>query len=408
MATSAWGSGSRQGALANRSYAAPIYDDLEALARRRVPRFAFDFVQGGTGSDLGVLRNRAALDAIDIVPHFGILPEVSTEVRLFDVDYAMPVGIAPVGMDALIWPGATQALAAAAAEARIPYCVGTLADSSLEEVSEAAPGMTWLQLYGFPRDGHRVTLDLMDRAKKAGINCIVLTMDAPVRAKRPRDMRNRLVVPFRPTPATVWQVATSPAWLAELLRRGTPKFANLAPYVDGPATIGNVAGFVQTELRGTFSWDEIAFLRRNWDGVLMVKGILHAEDALHAAGLGADGIIVSNHGGRQSEAAPSPVEVLPQIRNALPEAVSVLADSGVRSGLDALRCLSRGADAVLCGRAFLYGLAAFGRIGGVHVANMLSEEFRIALAQSGALSVAEAHEQIGSPNKTNGNKDHME
>lgn len=131
MATSAWGSGSRQGALANRSYAAPIYDDLEALARRRVPRFAFDFVQGGTGSDLGVLRNRAALDAIDIVPHFGILPEVSTEVRLFDVDYAMPVGIAPVGMDALIWPGATQALAAAAAEARIPYCVGTLADSSL-------------------------------------------------------------------------------------------------------------------------------------------------------------------------------------------------------------------------------------------------------------------------------------
>lgn len=388
MAGGAWGSGSRRGRDARRAYAAPIFEDLEERARRRVPAFAFDFVQGGTGADVGLRRNRRALDRIDIVPRFGILPQVSTEVTLFGTDYAMPVGIAPVGMDALIWPGATRALARTAAVARIPYCVGTLADSSIEEVAEAAPGRTWFQLYGFPRDGHRITLDLMARARTAGVSCIALTMDAPVRAKRPRDMRNRLVVPFRPRPLTIWQVATRPAWLAELMLRGAPNFANLAPYVDGRATIGTVAGFVQQELRGTFSWDEVAMIRRNWDGALMVKGILDRSDALRAAELGVDAVIVSNHGGRQSEAAPSPVEVLPAIRATLPDRVSVIADSGVRSGLDVLRCLTKGADAVLSGRAFLYGLGAFGRAGGPHVAAMLAEELRVALAQSGTSSVA--------------------
>lgn len=388
MPKSAWGSGSRSGRAAEMTYAAPTYEFMEALARRRVPDFAFDFVQGGTGADLGVAVNRRALDAVEIVPRYGNLQKAETSCEMFGRGYAMPIGIAPTGMDALIWPGASLSLARAARDANIPYISGTLANDPLEAVAAIAGGNVWLQLYGFPRDDHRVTFDLIARAKAAGICAIVATLDAPVRAKRPRDLANRLVVPFRPTPRTIWQVLTSPAWALALRRHGTPRFGNVERYVEGRPTLDKVAGFVQKELVGSFSWAEIARMRKAWDGALIVKGVLHPEDAQAAIDAGADGILVSNHGGRQSDAAPASIDVLPAIVERVQGRASVLFDSGVRSGLDALRAMACGALGVFCGRAFLYALAAWGDEGGAQFATMIHEEFAVAMAQSGAWRVA--------------------
>lgn len=387
-AKSAWGPGSKSGRTARLTYAAPTYEFLEKRARHRVPGFAFDFVQGGTGADWGTDENRRAFDAVQIVPRYGKLEKAETGVEIYGRRYDTPIGIAPTGMDALIWPGSTMALAKAAAYGNIPYITGTLANSTLEEVTEVAGGNTWLQLYGFPRNDHRVTFDLITRAKAAGVSAIVATLDAPVRAKRPRDLYNRLVVPFRPTPRTVWQVATAPHWSLALLRNGMPRFANIDRYVDGRPTLDNVAGFVQRELKGTFSWEEIARMRREWDGALLVKGVLHPDDAQEAVRAGADGVLVSNHGGRQSDAAPSPVDVLPGICDRVDGRADLFLDSGVRSGLDAVRAMALGARAVFCGRAYLYALAALGDNGGKHFADLIREEFAVAMAQSGAWSPA--------------------
>ncbi|AFT71126.1 FMN-dependent alpha-hydroxy acid dehydrogenase family protein [Alloalcanivorax dieselolei B5] len=390
MGKPAWGPGSKTGNSAHMTYAAPTYEFLEARARRRVPKFAFDFVQGGTGADRGIETNRRALDAVEIIPRYGNLKKADTTTTLFGTRFMAPIGIAPVGMDALIWPGATTSLARAAKASNIPYITGTLANSPLEEVADIAGGeRTWLQLYGFPRDDHRVTIDMVRRAKAAGIAAIVATLDAPVRAKRPRDLHNRLVVPFRPTLKTVWEVATSPAWARALVRHGTPKFANINRYVDGAATLDRVAGFVQKELIGSFSWAEIALMRKIWDGALIVKGVLHPEDAEAAVNVGADAILISNHGGRQSDAAPSPINVLPAIRDRVNGRARLLFDSGIRSGLDVMRALALGAEAAFSGRGFLYALAALGEKGGTHFADLLREEFAVAMAQSGASTVAD-------------------
>ncbi|ARP97779.1 alpha-hydroxy acid oxidase [Pseudorhodoplanes sinuspersici] len=381
--TEAWGAGSAQGKAAKRRQRYPTLAYLEKTARRRVPRFAFDFVEAGTGGHLGVRHNREALDGIQIVPRYGAAASVSTDVELFGMRYATPIGIAPVGTDGLIWPGATLALAHTAATARIPYIVGTLASASLETVASICPDSFWFQLYGLPAKDHAVSFDLLKRAAAAGAHALVVTLDAPVRPKRPKDMRNGLVVPFRPTPRTVFDVASSPLWALQLLKAGTPGFPNVERYLGTKPTLAASAGFVQREIKGTFSWDEMRRLRDQWPRALVVKGVLHPGDAEQAIAIGADGVLVSNHGGRQSDAAPPAIDVLPGIVAAVGTKTTVLFDSGIQSGLDAMRALALGAQAVFCGRAFLFGLGALGDSGSDYVADLLADELRVAMAQHG-------------------------
>ncbi|MFD8338260.1 alpha-hydroxy acid oxidase [Streptomyces solisilvae] len=382
----AWGPGSGVGREATWKRRLPTLADIERAARRRLPRFAYDFLAGGTGDDLGVRRNRAALDAVEIVPRYGELGAADTTTSLFGRRYAAPIGISPAGLDGLAWPDATRLLADTAHAADLPYITGTLASASIEEVARRCGDRAWFQLYGIPADGHKVTFDLVSRAEAAGATALVVAVDAPVRSKRPRDLRHGLVVPFRPTLTTALQVAGAPAWALAALRSRVPVFANMGRYVappGRPATLDEVAGFVQRELRGGFTWDEIAELRQRWPRALVIKGILHPADAERAVRAEADGVFVSNHGGRQSDAAPAAIDVLPAVARAVGGDATVLFDSGVRSGLDVSRAIALGADAAFSGRGFLLGLAAAGRRGGDHVAALLTDELRTAMGQFG-------------------------
>lgn len=387
-----WGAGSAMGEAAERKRRFPTMSYLERAAARRIPGFAWDFLEGGTGEDLGTRRNRMALDAIEILPRYCAPSSASTEVDLFGRNYSAPLGIAPVGVDALVWPGATKLLAATAQRANIPYITGTLASASLEQVAEICPGSAWLQLYGLPREAHRVTFDLIRRAEAAGMHAIVATLDAPVRSKRPRDLHNGLVVPFRPRLSTVYQVAKSLPWALALRRHGTPAFANILPYVGESASPNEVAGFVQREIKGTFDWETLKRMRDVWPGALVLKGVLHPEDAETAVSIGVDGILVSNHGGRQSEASPPAIDMLPAIARTVGDRATLLFNSGIRSGLDVARAVALGAQGTFCGRAFLTGLAAIGDGGADYVAEMLGDELRTAMCQLGMHDAAALRE----------------
>lgn len=381
-----WGPGSGLTRDAKLRQRFPTLDVMETAARRAIPRFAYDFMAGGTGSDLGVARNRTALDRVELVPRYGVTAPVDLQTPLFGTSYAAPFGIAPVGMDCLIWPGATRALARAAAKARVPYCVGTLAGETIEQVVALGGDCIWMQLYGVPGNDHAVTLDLMKRAAACGVKVLVATLDAPVRSKRPRDLINGLTVPFRLRAKTVLDVLSSPRWLMALARAGQPRCANMEPYAEAAGK--DVFDFVQEGLRGTFTWAEMARLRAAWPGALLVKGVMHPADAAEAIRLGCDGIVVSNHGGRQFDAAPAAIDVLPAIAEAVSGRAEVLFDSGIRSGLDLARVLACGARAGFGGRAFLIGLAAMGDEGAGYVCALLAEELRVAMGQAGAADAA--------------------
>ena len=369
----------------------PTIDDLRARARWRVPRFAFDFVDGGANDETCVARNVAAFRAVELLPRYCIDTKgASTEVELFGARYAAPIGIAPMGSPGLMWPGAEEYLAHAAQRARIPYVLATPANAAIERIAEIAPDVFWFQLYRFPFNDHAITFDLVRRADAAGARVLVPTVDSAGKSKRPRDIRNGVAVPFPITVKTVWQVATSPAWALSLLKHGMPRTENLVPYAGPDPTQVSTARTMQLRSGGSHTWDELARLRERWKRAFVVKGILHPQDAERAVALGADGIIVSNHGGRHFDGAPASIDVLPAIVAAVGSRATVMIDSGIRSGLDVVRALALGAKAGFTGRPFVYGLAALGPVGATHVVDLFFDEIRTEFIHTGIRSVAEA------------------
>lgn len=365
----------------------PALEDLERRASRRIPGFAYDFIQGGAGDGSGAARNRAALNRVEIVPRYGVdVKSLDTSVELFGRRYAAPVGIAPIGFDGLMWPGATELFARAAQRANIPYLSGTLATATIEDVARWAPDVAWFQLYPLAADDHRNSFDLAARAKRAGVKVLVATLDVPVRVKRHRDMRNGFTMPFRLGPRAMLQIASSPAWLAALARRGRPRFANMLAY----AGASDDAAFVGRNVGGGFAWDVLERLRDRWSGAMIVKGVLHPQDAEKARSIGMDGVIVSNHGGRQFDAAPASIDMLPAVAAAAGPGMTVILDSGIVSGTDVLRALACGAHSTFSGRAFMLALAALGDDGASHMAASLIEEFTTALGQTGIRTAEQA------------------
>jgi (S)-mandelate dehydrogenase len=369
----------------------PSVFHLRAHARRHVPNFAFEYMDGGAGADTGIAHNWAALDAVELMPRYGVTSGLPpTDVTLFGRHYAAPLGVAPMGGPAIAWPGADKYLATAAQRVRVPYVLSTVGGITIEEAAEMAPDVFWFQLYRFAKNDHAVGFDLVKRADAAGAHVLVLTLDVPVRTTRSREVAAGIAYPFRPDLRMIAGIASSPGYLLSLIRNGQPRFANLRPYVGGSASVNEMARFLQNETRGAFTWEEVARFRDRWRRPLVVKGVLHPQDAERAVSLGVDGILVSNHGGRQIEALPPAIDVLPAVVAAVGGRATVLMDSGIRSGVDVVRALALGAETAFAGKAFLWGLGALGEGGPGHVIALMIDEMRAALGQIGARSVAEA------------------
>lgn len=373
----------------------PTVHYLRKRAPWRVPKFAFEYSDGGAGIDTGIKRNWDALDAVELVPRYGLasgLPPV--DVELFGRHYAAPIGIAPMGGPGVVWPGADEALARAAQRLKVPYTLGVVAGLAIERAVEIAPDVCWFQLYRFAKDDHAVGFDLVRRADEAGAQVLMLTLDVPVRTTRSRETHAGITNPFRLNARMVAGVATSPPYLLALARRGVAKFANFKPYLGDDIGPNAVSAFLQNQSRGAFTWDEVARYRDRFKRPLVVKGIMHPADAERAVAIGVDGIVVSNHGGRQIDALPASVDVLPAVAAAVGGKATVLFDSGIRSGIDALRALALGADGVLAGKAFLWGLGALGDEGPEHVINLMIDELRSGFGQIGARTIEDARKVV--------------
>jgi L-lactate dehydrogenase (cytochrome) len=383
---------------ANPRYAAlyrhyPTIDYLRRGARRNLPHFAFEYSDGGSGKDdAGIRRNWAALDAVELIPRYGVMPALPPcEVELFGRRYAAPIGISPMGGPAIVWPGADKLLARAAQKARIPYTLAAAGGATIEEIAEVAPDVFWLQLYRFAKNNHAIGFDLVRRAMATDCNALVLTLDVPVRTTRAREVAVGLGGSgFHPDLAMLMQMVRSPRWTMALWKNGIPRFATLRQYVGADVSMNNVIAFARKEMGGAFTWDEVAQYRDRWKRTLIVKGVLHPEDAEKAVSLGVDGMFVSNHGGRQIEALPGPIDALPAIVRQVGKRATVLYDSGIRSGTDVVRAYALGAAAAFAGKAFLWGLGALGEEGPSHVIELLIEETRAAFGQLGAHAPEEA------------------
>ncbi len=357
----------------------PGIADLKRRAQRRLPHFVWEYVDSGTGSETALRRNRKALDSVRLHPAIlkGEL-EYDTSTRFLGQDCPLPFGIAPIGMSGLIWPDAEGILARAAAQTSLPYTLSTVASQSPEDLAPHLGQNAWFQLYP-PRDPV-IRADLLARARQAGFKTLVLTADVPVASRRERQTRSGLTHPPRLTPRLLAQVARRPAWAFGMLRQGMPKMRTLDKYIDNTKSMPLTA-HVGYLLRTSPDMEYVKRLRDQWDGPFVIKGIMRPDDAEMLEQTGVDALWVSNHGGRQFDGAPASIEVLPEIRGAT--SLPLIFDSGVEGGLDILRALSKGADFVMLGRAFLYGLAALGPKGPSHVIDLLRQDMLANMGQMG-------------------------
>ncbi|MBT8457801.1 MAG: alpha-hydroxy-acid oxidizing protein [Alphaproteobacteria bacterium] len=370
----------------------PALSDLKRAARRRLPRFVWEYLDSGTGDEATKARNRARLDRVGLMPsvlHGEFTPDLTTQ--FLGQSLPLPFGIAPVGMSGLIWPDAERLLARVSAKASIPYCLSTVSAKTPEQVAPHIGDQGWFQLYP-PRDPE-VRRDMLARAEGAGFHTLILTVDVPVASRRERLRKARLSNPMRMTPRIIAQAAMRPTWALNLLSEGIPHLATLEKYVTTDANLPPTAhaGYL---LRTAPDWDYVAALKDEWHGKLVLKGVLDPQDATQAVAAGVDALWVSNHGGRQFSIAPPAIEALPHIRAAVGPDYPLIFDSGVRSGSDILRAIAMGADFVMLGRGFLFGLAAFGQKGAEHVVHILREQLIADMGQLGVKTLRETRERL--------------
>ncbi|WP_206018418.1 alpha-hydroxy acid oxidase [Roseovarius mucosus] len=357
----------------------PALSDLRARAARRIPHFVWEYLDSATGTEATKARNRLMLDQVRLSPSI-LHGEFTADITapLFGQTHALPVGIAPVGMSGLIWPDAERLLARAATQVGIPYGLSTVASQTPEVVGPHLNGNGWFQMYP-PRDTG-IRMDMLNRARNAGFSVLVLTVDVPVGSRRERQVRSGLTQPPKLTPRLLAQVARCPAWALGTARLGMPRMRLIDDYAGQTKGLpsNKHAGYL---LRTSPDWDYLRWLRDAWDGPLVVKGVLRADDATALEKEGVDAIWISNHAGRQFDAAPATIEALPQVRAAT--TLPVIMDGGIEGGLDVLRAIALGADFVMLGRGWHYALGALGESGPAHLADILAEDLRANMGQLG-------------------------
>jgi len=364
--------------------------DLRAAAHRRLPRGLFDYVDRGCDSETGLARNRAAFDDIRFAPH--VLADVgqrTLQAAVLGRTQEMPIAIAPMSPAGLLWFEGERELAAAAADAGIPFTLATESMTALETIASEVGGTLWFQLYIWTE--RRLSWQLVERAARAGYTALLVTVDTVVPPHRAFNERSGFGTPFRPGIANIADMLAHPRWLAGvmgryLLARGLPRLEN---HPGDPKRTVLQPPRPETRLNPALDWDDIHTLRKIWPGRLIVKGILRADDAARAIECGADGVVVSNHGARNLDSAVASIEALPAIADAIGGTASILLDSGIRHGSDIAKALALGAEAVLVGRPALYGIGTAGRAGAARALALLRHEFDTVLAYLGCRSPAE-------------------
>ncbi len=358
----------------------PSVDDLRKRAMRRIPRFAFEYLDGGCNEDVNLHRNTADLRKVELIPSY-LSPHTSSELQteLFGHTYAAPFGIAPVGLQGLMWPDAPNILAKAASAHNIPFVLSTVTTSSIEEIGKITEGKFWFQLY-HPTE-NRLRDDLLDRAVAAGCETLVILCDVPTFGYRPRDIRNGLALPPKMTLRNILQIMGKPEWALRTLVKGQPTFESLRPYTPKGLDLRQLGLFMDQTFSGRLNPEKIAPIREKWKGNLVLKGVASEPDAELAISLGLDGLIVSNHGGRQLDAGEASIKPLTRIAAAYGDKIKVMMDSGLRSGPDVARAMASGAQFTFMGRAFMYGVAALGSKGGNHTISILKRQLQQVMEQ---------------------------
>ncbi len=368
----------------------PAISDLKSRARQRIPHFVWEYLDSATGDEITQARNRSKFDDVLLSPsilHGEFTPDLST--TFLGRDYPMPVGIAPVGMSGLIWPGAEQMLARTAAAEGIPYTISTVATQTPEDVADDIGDQGWFQIYP-PRDTD-IRTNMLQRAKDAGFHTLVMTVDVPVASRRERQTRGGLQQPPRLTPRLALQAAQCPAWLMGIRKTGMPRMKLMDSYAEQTTALpsNQHVGYL---LRTSPDWSYVEKLRDEWDGPLIVKGVSLPDDAARLELMGVDALWISNHAGRQFDGGPATIEQLPLVRAAT--SLPLIMDSGIEGGLDIIRALALGADFVMMGRAFHYGLGALGERGAAHVLDILRQDMIANMGQLGTRQLSDLKSRL--------------
>lgn len=363
-------------------------DDLRKLAKKRLPKVIYDFIEGGVDDEGGLTRNETAFEQRRLMPRYMVdVTSIDQQTPLFGRTYASPLGIAPTGGIGNYRWGGDLMLAKAARDANIPFIMSGAATASMEDLAKVAPDHGWYQLYA--AKDRSISEDMIRRANDLNLSTLVVTVDVPVSSNRERNRRNGFGRPLKLSLASKLDALRRPYWFGNYMRNGIARIANWEPYVGREVNAMELAEFVATQIHGALDWSVIEGFRKLWPRTMVLKGVMRPDDAVRAADLGIDGLIVSNHGARQLDRAPAPLDVLPAIDAAVGERMTLMLDSGVRRGSDALIALCLGAKFVFLGRPTLYGLVAGGEAGAGKAISILQREIDLTLAQLGCPEIGQ-------------------
>lgn len=360
----------------------PSVKDLRKRAKFKMPKFAFDYLDGGCNDDINLNKNRTDIQKIELMPNYlSDYDKSLMKTELFGHTYDAPFGIAPIGLQGLMWPNSPEILAKAAMEHNIPFILSTVTTSSIETIAEITEGKSWFQLY-HPAD-EKIKNDLLDRAENAGISVLVILADVPTFGFRPRDIKNGLSMPPKINLNNIIEVIKNPEWTLKTLLYGKPAFKTMMPYIPKGLNLQKLGEFMDITFSGRLNEERIASIRSHWKGTLIIKGIVSEQDAEKAIRLGADGLIISNHGGRQLDAGQSSIVPMTNLAKKYKSKIKIMVDSGLQSGPDIARAMASGAEFTFMGRSFMYGVGALGNEGGNHTISLIKKELLQVMEQLG-------------------------
>jgi L-lactate dehydrogenase (cytochrome) len=360
----------------------PSIADLRNRAKSKMPKFAFEYLDGGCNDDHNLRKNTTDLREIELVPQYlKSTVNVSLKTSLFDTEYDAPFGIAPIGLQGLMWPKAPEILAKAAFENNIPFILSTVTTSNIEKIGEITEGNAWFQLY-YPAK-EEVRTDIINRAAVAGYPVLVLLSDVPSFGFRPRDIRNGLAMPPKMSIRNFYQIFKRPEWAMKTLIYGQPEFETLKPYMPKGLNLSQLGKFMDETFDGRLNEEKIKPIREKWKGKIVLKGVASEADMDKAIRLGIDGVIISNHGGRQLDAGQSTIHTLEKLKDKYQDKITIMMDSGLRNGPDVARTLAQGASFSFLGRSFMYGVGALGNQGAYHTIDLIKTELTQVMEQVG-------------------------